>query len=113
MADSAGGRPYVRLSLMRPKSGQAAQVSEILNDLVKFFSAQPGYLDGYTLVSADPESETGRLTLWRSERDAEHVANTQHVLSLRADLMRLVESGSHLEKSFQGEGPPSPGSGPN
>jgi heme-degrading monooxygenase HmoA len=104
LVDSADPSIYMRLSLMRPRAGQSAEVGEILNKLVSFYSEQSGYIEGYTLVAQDPSSEVGRLTLWKSERDAENVANTQHVLSLRADLMRFVEGGSHVEKSFQADG---------
>lgn len=108
MVDSAGGSIYVRLSLMRPKSGQEARVGEILNDLVQFYSEQPGYIEGYTLVAQESASEVGRLTLWRTERDAETTASNQHVMSQRSELMRVIESGSHLEKSFRAAGRPAP-----
>ena len=57
MADSTDGNVYVRLSLMRPKTGQEDQVSEILNKLVEFYSTRPGYLSGYTLVGTESSSE--------------------------------------------------------
>ncbi|HTE83693.1 MAG TPA: hypothetical protein VK821_03100 [Dehalococcoidia bacterium] len=100
MAEFNDGNVYVRLSLVRPKSGQEEKVSDILNDLVGFYAGQPGYLQGYTLVTTAPGSEVGRLTMWRSERDAETTASTQHVMAQRSELMRLVEGGSHIERSF-------------
>jgi hypothetical protein len=103
MADLPDGNIYVRLSLMQPKSGQEADVSQILTDLVAFYAQQPGYIRGFTLVSPARENQIGRLTFWLTEHDAENVAQTQHVLSLRAELLRLVESGSHLERSFVAE----------
>jgi len=103
MADLPEGNVYVRLSLMQPKSGQDAEVSKILNDLVIFFARQPGYIRGFTLTSPARDNQIGRLTFWESEHDAENTANTQHVLSLRAELLRLVETGSHLERSFVAE----------
>jgi len=88
---------------VRPKSGQETKVAEILDDLVGFYAGQPGYLQGYTLVTTAPGSEVGRLTMWRSERDAEVTANNQHVMSQRSELMRLVEGSSHIERSFTAE----------
>ena len=104
MVGSAGNNIYLRLSLMRPRSGEEAHVSEILDELARVYAAQPGYLEGYTLVASDPGQEVGRVGLWRSEADAEHAASLQHVMALRAELIRVVEPGSHLEKSFQAEG---------
>jgi heme-degrading monooxygenase HmoA len=88
---------------MRPRHGEAAQVSQILNDLVSYFTSQPGCLDSYTLIPQEGGDEVGRLTLWRSEHDAEAVASTAHVMALRSELIRIVEAGSHLEKSFFAE----------
>jgi heme-degrading monooxygenase HmoA len=103
MLDSGTDTVYVRLSLMRPKGGQEALVTEILNDLLGFYSSQPGYLEGYSLSSNDPGPEVGRVTLWRSEHDAEATASAQHVMSQRSELMRVVEPGTHLERSFTAE----------
>lgn len=113
MVGSAGGNIYLRLSLMRAKPGEEAHVSEILDELIRFYSTRSGYVEGYTLVESDPGQEVGRLTLWRSEADAEHVASMDHVMALRAELIRVVEAGSHLEKSFRAEGrqPAEPTSG--
>jgi heme-degrading monooxygenase HmoA len=103
MADTGSEQVYVRLSLVRPKPGQEARVTEILNDLLNVYASQPGYLQGYSLTSNDPGTEIGRLTMWRSEHDAEATANSQHVMAQRAELMRLVEGGSHVERSFLAE----------
>jgi len=93
---------YVRLSLMRPRRGEREHALALLDELIEFFSLQPGYLDAYTLASPeeDGRDEIGRLTLWREDRDADRVATTPHVLSLRADLLRCVEDGSDVERSF-------------
>ena len=100
MAEPTDGNVYVRLSLVRPKAGQEEKVAEILNDLVGFYAAQPGYLQGYTLETNAPGSEVGRLTMWKSEHDAEATASNQHVMAQRSELLRLVEGGSHIERSF-------------
>jgi hypothetical protein len=93
---------YVRLSLMRPRRGQKEKALALLDELIEFFSLQSGYLDAYTLTSPeeDGRAEIGRLTLWREDRDADRVATTPHVLSMRADLLRCVEEGSDVERSF-------------
>lgn len=100
MAEPTDGNVYVRLSLVRPKSGQEERVSEILDDLVSFYSGQAGYLNGYTLETTAPGSEMGRLTMWRSEQDAEATAHNQHVMARRSELLRFVEGSSNIERSF-------------
>jgi heme-degrading monooxygenase HmoA len=100
MVDSGTGNVYVRLSLVRPRAGQEDLVANILNDLLNFYSSQPGYIEGYSLSSNDPGPEVGRLTLWRAEHDAEATASAQHVMSRRSELMRVIEGGSQIERSF-------------
>ncbi len=91
---------YVRLSLMNPKAGEVEKVSSIMDDLLAHFSDRPGFVRGYKLLSGDPEDRCGRLTVWKSEREADHAATSQHVLSTRSELMLVVEEDSHVERSF-------------
>ncbi len=100
MADTTGAQVYVRLSLVVPRPGQEARVAEILDDLLTFYAAQPGYLEGYSLAPQRPGGEVGRLTLWRAEGDAEATAGHQHVMAQRAELLRVIEGDSHVERSF-------------
>ncbi len=91
---------YVRLSLVNPKPGDEERVSQITDDLLQFLPSQPGYVRGYKLLSGEPEGRIGRLGVWKSEQDADQAANTQHVLSLRSELMQLIEEYSHVERSY-------------
>lgn len=103
MAEATSLPIYVRLSLVVPKPGQEARVAEILDDLLNVYAAQPGYLEGYTLGPQVPGGEVGRLTFWQHEDDAEATASVQHVMAQRAELLRLIESNSHVERSFLAE----------
>lgn len=38
--------------------------------------------------------------MWRSEEQADHAANTQHVLTVRAEIMQRIEEDSHIERSY-------------
>jgi hypothetical protein len=91
---------YVRLSLMDPKPGKDDLVSGLMDNLLQFFSTQPGYVRGYGLLSGDPQGRVGRITMWDSEEDADHAANTQHVLSVRSELLAMIEEDSHIERSY-------------
>ncbi len=91
---------YVRLSLVIARPGEEERVSRIVDDLLEYFVTQPGFVRGYKLVREHPDPRMGRLTVWRSEQDADHAAQTQHVLSVRSELMLLVEEDFHIERSY-------------
>ena len=94
---------YVRISLMRPKTGHTSDVARIMLDLLSFYRTQTGYVDGFLLRSTDGDGEIGRVTIWRSEADTDATAQTAHVLSTRSRLMPLIEDESHVERSFEAE----------
>jgi quinol monooxygenase YgiN len=91
---------YVRLSLMNPKPGNERRVSELIDKIIEYLPSQPGYIRGYKLVSGDPQGRIGRIAVYRSEQDADNAAQTQHILSIRSELLQLVEEGSHVERSY-------------
>ncbi len=98
----AEARFYVRLYVMHPKPGQEERVSQILDDLLRFLPTQPGYVRGYKLSGEphDPQGRVGRLIVWSSEADANHAATTQHDLSIRSELMQIIQEDSHVERSY-------------
>lgn len=89
---------YVRVSLMTPKAGHEAEVAAIMDDLLAFYAKQPGFVTGYKLASADAADEVGRVTVWKSEHEAEAAAQSNHNLSRRAELIPIV--GADEERSF-------------
>ena len=92
---------YVRLSLARPRPGHETQVAKIDQDLMRFFAGQPGYLHGYRITGGDSTGgRIGRLTLWRSDQDADRAAQTAHVLAVRSELLLLIEDEQHVEDSW-------------
>lgn len=91
---------YLRLSFMNPKPGKEKLASGIMDHLLEFFTTQPGYVRGYALLSGDPQRRVGRITMWKSEEDADRAANTQHVLAVRSELIQLIEEDSHVERSY-------------
>lgn len=94
---------HVRLSLMTPKPGEAEAVASVMDDLLRFFARQPGFVRGYRLQSADDTRDLGRVTIWQSKEAADAVAQLNHVMSRRAALMALLKDGSDLERSFHAE----------
>jgi len=91
---------YVRLSLVTAKPGHEERVSEIMDGLLEFMATQPGYVRGYKLIRKYPDPRTGRITVWKSEEDADRAAQTQHILSVRSELLQLVEEHFHIERSY-------------
>ncbi len=95
---------YVRISHMRPKSGEEQRVGEILDKLSTFYSAEGGYVLGYRLQHHEGDvTRLGRVGVWESEEHAVHAAQTEHALALRSQLLRLIDEDSHEELSFEGE----------
>jgi len=92
---------YVRLSLVQPKAGHEQQVLQMEADLIKYLAGRPGYLHGYQITGGDSiAGRIGRLTLWRSDHDADHAAQTDHVLAVRSELLMLIEDEEHIEDSW-------------
>ena len=91
---------YVRLSLMSPKAGMRDRVLELHEQLIEWLPGQPGFVRGYLILSGDPQGRVGHLDVWRSEQDADHAAQTDHVLALRSELLLLIEDDSHAEHSY-------------
>ncbi len=91
---------YIRISLMTAKPGSEKLVAGLMDSLLEFFSDRPGFVRGYALLEDDPRGRIGRITLWHSEEDADHTANTQHVLTVRSEILQLIEEDSHIERSF-------------
>jgi quinol monooxygenase YgiN len=94
---------YIRISLMQPRSGHEEAVAKIMDDLVSFYAKQPGYISGYKIRSADELEHLGRITVWKSEQDAEAAAGTTHVMAKRSELNELIEPDSHAERSYVAE----------
>ena len=91
---------YVRLSLMNPREGEDKLVAGLMDNLLEYFSTQPGYVRGYALLDGDPRGRVGRITMWESEEQADQAANTQHVLTVRSEIMQRIEEDSHIERSY-------------
>jgi hypothetical protein len=88
---------------MTPKPGKQADVAAMMDELVTLYKQHDGFIDGYKLRAADETGDIGRVTVWRSQEDADRTAQSHDVMSRRSDLMPLIEEGSHHERSFFAE----------
>jgi len=95
--------PYVRIAQMISRPGHEAEVEEILKKLSQYYVQQRGYLSGYHLTPHKDGAmiRHGRVGIWESEMAAQTVAQTEHSMALRAQLLRLIDEDSHLELSYQ------------
>ena len=101
----AGATFYVRLSLMIPREGMLDGVLELHHQLVDWLHGQPGFIRGLVITSGDAEGRVGHLTVYDSAEDADHAAQTQHVLAVRSELLHLIEEDSHVERSWVAHDP--------
>jgi quinol monooxygenase YgiN len=92
--------PYVRISLMVPRSGRGTRAGQLLDAVAHYCEGQPGFLKGYRLEQSDNSGLIGRVTVWTDERSADAVAQTDRMLALRAALNEVVRKGSHQERGF-------------
>ncbi len=92
---------YVRLSLATPKAGHEEDVARMDDELMRYFASQPGYLHGYRITGGDAVAgRIGRLSMWRSDHDADAAAQTDHVLSIRSEILLLIADERHIEYSW-------------
>lgn len=91
---------YLRFSLLAPFQEHEVEVRDLERELLAFLSQQPGFVDGFLLTATDGSMEMGRVTVWRSEADADHAATLDHVLAVRSRLLETTEE-ERLERSFQ------------
>jgi hypothetical protein len=92
--------PYVRISLMTPKMGQATEAGRLLDAVAHFCQGQEGFIHGYRLEPSAKNGQMGRVTIWVDERSADAVAQIDHMLALRSELNQVVRKGSHEEHGF-------------
>jgi heme-degrading monooxygenase HmoA len=93
---------FMRLSLMTPKPGQAAEVGELLEKLLKLYVGRPGFIAAYRL-SSDTHSGSprmGRVSVWESEDDAHRTAVSDTDIALQSQIKLLCEDETHEEYSF-------------
>lgn len=94
---------YIRISLMKPRHGKELQVAEVMDDLVAYYATRAGYVAGYKVADAVSTGEVGRITVWKSEAEADAAAQSDHVLARRSALIPLIEDDSHSERTFFAE----------
>lgn len=97
---------YLRISLMVPLPSEVGEAVRLLDEVTNFCNGHAGYLGAYVLQQQPETGVIGRVTLWEDEKSATAVAQTSHMLALRAGLNRLLVAGSHKEFGFMAERAP-------
>jgi heme-degrading monooxygenase HmoA len=82
---------FVRVSLLVSTAAHAEEISRIQKELVSYFAAKEGFVDGYYLEAADESRVVGRITVWESAEHAARAANDDHVMAQRSTLLLLME----------------------
>jgi quinol monooxygenase YgiN len=91
---------YIRISIARPRPGQEKRLAELQQSIADFVSKQPGCERSYVMRPQDNSGEVARITIWDNESQAEAVANSDHMLSLRSELNLAAAEGGHTERAF-------------
>jgi quinol monooxygenase YgiN len=91
--------PYVRLSVARPRRGEAQHLEDLMRKLSVAAAAQDGCLASYVLRPHDDSGEIARIAIYKDEESAEHAANNQSVMVLRSEMHLITEAG-HSERAF-------------
>lgn len=77
---------YLRLTLLRPRTGSRDEVQGLMEDLDEELSGSDGLL--LSFVTQEGE-RLGRVSLWHSKDDANREATRERVLSLRSRIRYL------------------------
>ncbi|MBI4236572.1 MAG: antibiotic biosynthesis monooxygenase [Chloroflexi bacterium] len=97
----------IRLTTFRPAPEDRARVARLLDELNEFLSRQPGFILALRFASPDG-GEMGRIGIWESEERADAVAQMQHNLALRSQLMEALGEEVREESLYQVASSPTP-----
>lgn len=90
---------YIRLSVVKPRPGHEERAVELLRALSAATANSPGWEANYVLRPHDESGEIARISIYNDESSAEREAATPSVLSLRSELLLVIEPG-HRERAF-------------
>lgn len=78
----------LRLTLIQPKPGNREEMQSVLTLLDAKLAKTPGLI--FSFVTEVESDKLGRVALWRSKDEANHVAMREDILALRARLRALA-----------------------
>jgi quinol monooxygenase YgiN len=90
---------YIRLSVVKPRPGHEEGTVELLKALSAATANSLGWQANYVLRSHDDSGDIARISIYDDESSAEREASTPSVLSLRSELLLIIEPG-HRERGF-------------
>ena len=91
---------YVRLTIVKPRTGQESHVEEIIRRLADLAGKQPGCLQSFILKPHDDSGEIARLGIWTDEHAADHAASDNAIMAARSDLNQWLVPNGHEERAF-------------
>lgn len=92
---------YIRLSIVRPRSGETAKhVERLFRELAQLTSQEDGCLQSYLLQPHDDSGEIARIAIYRDEKAAEQAASDEPVMALRSQIDLVIEPRTHRERAF-------------
>jgi quinol monooxygenase YgiN len=91
--------PYIRLSIMKPRPGEAQRMEDFMRKLTGLVLEQEGCIESYLMKPHDDSGEIARIAIYTDEQAAENSANSTPVMALRSEIHLLSEPG-HIERAF-------------
>jgi hypothetical protein len=79
---------YLRLTLIEPREGYRQETQAILTMLDEKLATMPGLI--FSFVTETEADRLGRVALWRTKEEANHVAMRDDIMALRARLLTLA-----------------------
>jgi len=94
---------FLRSSVMIPLPGNETRVEEFLDELLRLYQGRPGFITAYRLRPGPHAGapKVGRISIWESAQDADHMAAEAHDLSLQSQIKVLVDDATNEESSFE------------
>ncbi len=92
---------YIRLSIVRPRSGETAKhLEDLFRELAQLTSQEDGCLQSYLLRPHDDSGDIARIAIYRDEQAAGHAAFDEPVMALRSQIDLFIEPRTHQERAF-------------
>jgi quinol monooxygenase YgiN len=85
----------LRLTTVHPEPHHRDALLKIFNQMNDFFAKQKGFIFGATFTDHDGDA-IGRIGVWESEDHADAVAQLNHTLALRSQVVEII--GHHPEE---------------
>ena len=97
----------LRMTTVRPNPEDRATIAKIFDQMNEFFARQKGFIMAVRFMSVDG-AEMGRIGIWESEEAADAIAQMQHTMALRSQLLSIIGGEEREESLYEISATPTP-----